>query len=624
MAAEDEAVSAVVRVSTEVTKSTADIIRFLLQLLVGTRGYGQGRKGFFSSLKGGAMSLGRGVTGVVDYGMGHFDGHGDRGEVDWRRALKWPDGATLSVAKDFLVDEENLENLKAALKAVGVDFAVKRCDQTGECLIAYRLKNKDLVNLVVPALTRMWAERKGIDPDDTDKASERMAEEARDPERSADPDVRKAPDAGRTAEAVRESRDTAASTVATASQWSLAAMVIDGARKWDEESGIKPSWNSEGGAMEMPRTSATRMAIDAICSKTGLDQTRLLSVVESALGHTLDSQVLSSLGVSATTSELSEALSAPAVQRVMRRTTEYDFGHPQPRHARPQPSPATPGPKGPGPGTHASRPSPAAGVPVGRGVLVYDPAAASDGIGNPVAESRTPDEVASEARASEGIPQEATRTESPALEAPRQSGRVIPEEWRLQPGTARQWNFCLDTVMKERRAGIPYDTGSFQHVLEREGRLPMWAVDQLLAARSDGRLEQAISELGITSSKFDLFAALDAPEAMRFDSYVLGLDRDGTLREGARTAAKSAVGHQAAPPTGTGRAASQGEWFPRPAGAAQTPAGARTPAQVAPAATAAASEPVGVTLGDEVPLEAYGDVGRHAPDEAAHRGGAHQ
>lgn len=168
MPAEDEAVQAVVRIGAEAVTSTADVIKYLLQLVLAREGRGKAGDGLLWRTGHGVVRLGKNVLGCAWDKWAHDrDGRGRVGQVSWRRALGWDDLTTFSISKD-LADPENLNALRKELVRFGVTFAMDRASN-GDTLIAYHLSHRELLNSIASPLLRSWAAARGVDPSD-DKA----------------------------------------------------------------------------------------------------------------------------------------------------------------------------------------------------------------------------------------------------------------------------------------------------------------------------------------------------------------------------------------------------------------------------------------------------------------------
>ncbi len=165
MAAEDEATTAVVRIGAQVITSTLDIIKYLLQMVLGQRGYGRSSEGSF--VRQGIHRLAEGVSGVVHKGARaltkDIDGTGLAGEVSWRRAAGFDDADTVAL-ENRLNDPENLEELRETLKRFDIDFAIKEVEPGGDILIGYHVKDRRALDAVVMPLLQKWAQEKGMDP----------------------------------------------------------------------------------------------------------------------------------------------------------------------------------------------------------------------------------------------------------------------------------------------------------------------------------------------------------------------------------------------------------------------------------------------------------------------------
>lgn len=164
MPAEDEAVSATVRISAEIVTSTADIAKYILQVMLGVRGQGQATDGVLWRMGGKSMKLASKVTATL-YGVAtrNIDGIGSSGQIGWKNAMSFNDMTTFSIAAE-LADPENLAALRRELRKAGVTFALTKIGQ-GDTLIAYHVNQGDVVKSVVTPLLRVWAQAAHIDPD---------------------------------------------------------------------------------------------------------------------------------------------------------------------------------------------------------------------------------------------------------------------------------------------------------------------------------------------------------------------------------------------------------------------------------------------------------------------------
>lgn len=187
MPAEDEAVQAVVRISAEAVTSTADVIKYLLQLVLAREGRGRAGDGLLWRTGRGVLRVGKSALGC---GWDKFslerDGHGRVGQVSWRRALGWDDLTTFSISKD-LADPENLAALRKELLRFGVTFAMDRASN-GDTLIAYHLSHRELLNSIAAPLLRSWAAARGVDPSDDEALCDELvkSEVASDPDDARD------------------------------------------------------------------------------------------------------------------------------------------------------------------------------------------------------------------------------------------------------------------------------------------------------------------------------------------------------------------------------------------------------------------------------------------------------
>lgn len=164
MPAEDEAVTATVRISAEVVTSTADIAKYILQILLGVRGQGQATDGVLWRMGGNSMKLASKVTATLyDVATRNVDGIGTSGQIGWKNAMSFNDMTTFSISAE-LADPENLASLRKELRKAGVTFALTKIGQ-GDTLIGYHVSQGDVVNSVVTPLLRVWASAAHVDPD---------------------------------------------------------------------------------------------------------------------------------------------------------------------------------------------------------------------------------------------------------------------------------------------------------------------------------------------------------------------------------------------------------------------------------------------------------------------------
>lgn len=362
MPAEDEAVSAVVRVSSEMVKSTADIVRFILMLLMGRQGYGRGGRGLLAATKNGVMSLGRGAVGAIDYGMGAMDGHGSRGEISWRRALRFPDADQFAVSSELIGDTDRIELLREQMATFGVTFAIRRSELTGDYVIAYRAKDRELLKCCVSPLLRMWAEARGVDPEDDAAVSERMAADTEGP---AEPDFPFDPQPSPTPEDVSEAaghaRRVERETVAGVAQWGIMLALVSYAGTWDSLRGIPEG--SRGRQAEL---------MAQVEAKTGIGPQDVAALAKLCKAGQLTDALLSRYACKASVAEIWELVSSEKFQAVQQWASA--FGGQEQR----------------------------------RDTTVRDASAREEpsrqpAEGDPVAESRPPHEVADAVRQAEGM-----------------------------------------------------------------------------------------------------------------------------------------------------------------------------------------------------------------------------